>query len=261
MSAFDATAPTFDRHRALPDGAVQAIRDAVLAAVDSPRPARPRLLDLGAGTGRIGWPFVVAGDDYVGVDVSFGMLRAFRERIGRHDGLALVQSDGQLLPFTDAAFDGVLLVQVFGGLRGWRRLIAEARRVLAPAGTLILGRSVAPEDGVDAKMKDRLALLLEEMRVAPGTNARDEVQRWLDSAATAATRVIAATWDAERTPRAFLERHRTGARFSALPETIKADALGKLATWAAATFGSLDAGRREPHRFELRLFKFHDVGR
>ena len=253
MSTYDAVAQTFDRHRALPDGAVQAIRNAVLAAVAAPR---PRLLDLGAGTGRIGWPFVAAGDDYVGVDVSFGMLRAFRKRIGRPNGLALVQSDGQLLPFADAAFDGVLLVQVFGGLRGWRRLMAEARRVLTPAGTLIVGRTLAPEDGVDARMKHHLALLLDEMRVAPGVNARDEVQRWLDATATAATCVIAATWDAERTPRGFLERHRTGARFSTLPDPIRADALGKLATWATGTFGSLDAAHCEPHRFELRTFKF-----
>jgi len=121
-STYDAAAPSFERHRALPAGAVQAIRDAVLAAIGLPH---PRLLDLGAGTGRIGWPFVQAGDDYVGVDLSFGMLRAFRERIGDERALRLVQSDGQLLPFVDAAFDGVLLVQVFGGLRGWRRLLAE----------------------------------------------------------------------------------------------------------------------------------------
>ena len=44
---------------------------------------RPRLLDLGAGTGRIGWPFVAAGDDYVGVDLSLGMLREFVRRMPR----------------------------------------------------------------------------------------------------------------------------------------------------------------------------------
>ena len=43
---------------------------------------RARLLDLGAGTGRIGRPFVAAGDDYVGVDLSLGMLREFARRAG-----------------------------------------------------------------------------------------------------------------------------------------------------------------------------------
>jgi ubiquinone/menaquinone biosynthesis C-methylase UbiE len=254
MSRYDAIAPTFERHRALPEGVAQAIRAAALAAIDVPH---PRLLDLGAGTGRIGWPFAAAGDDYVGVDLSFGMLRAFRERIDG-DGAAprLVQSDGQLLPFGDAAFTGVLLIQVFGGLRGWRRLLAEARRVLTPRGTLVLGRIVTPDNGVDARMRHELAAILTTMNAAPGTNARDEVQRWLEAAAEHATRVVAARWDAERTPRSFLERHRTGARFSALPEPLKAEALDKLAAWAAASFGSLDAVTREPQEFELRVFRF-----
>ena len=50
-SAYDATAPSFDRHRALPAGVVEGIRDAVLGATGL---SRPRILDLGAGTGRIG---------------------------------------------------------------------------------------------------------------------------------------------------------------------------------------------------------------
>ena len=125
--AFDSVAPTFERHRALPDGAPEAIRAAVLGAVDA---SSPRLLDLGAGTGRIGIPFVAAGDDYVGVDLSFGMLGAFAQRGGGGRAPRLVQADGEHLPFRDATFDAVMLIQVFGGMRGWRRLLVEARRVL-----------------------------------------------------------------------------------------------------------------------------------
>src|SRR5215472_15152024 len=76
--AYDAAAPSFDRHRALPDGVAEAIRTAVMAAVGGV--PRPGLLDIGAGAGRIGHTFVAAGDNYVGVDLSFGMLRAFLHR-------------------------------------------------------------------------------------------------------------------------------------------------------------------------------------
>jgi len=41
----------------------------------------------------------------------------------------------------------VLLVQVFGGLRDWRRLVDETRRYCTP-GTLILGRTATPTDGI-----------------------------------------------------------------------------------------------------------------
>ena len=158
MSAYECGAE-FDLHRALPDGVAESIRAAVLAvAGDAPR---PRLLDIGAGAGRIGWSFVAAGDDYVGVDLSFGMLRGFLQRAacgGSSPELApprLVRADGRYLPFPDAAFDAVMMIQVFGGLSGWRRLVTEARRVLRPSGALVVGRTLAPEDGVDARMKQR----------------------------------------------------------------------------------------------------------
>jgi SAM-dependent methyltransferase len=248
---FDSVAPTFDRHRALPDGAPEAIRAAVLGAVEA---ASPRLLDLGAGTGRIGIPFVAAGDDYVGVDLSFGMLGAFAQRGG--PAPRLVQADGQHLPFRDATFDAVMLIQVFGGMRGWRRLVAEARRVLHGAGVLVLGRAVAPPDGLDARMKQRLALLLGEIGApVDRTNTRQDAQGWLEQEARG-TRLVAATWTARRTPRGFIERHGTGARFSALPAPVKEEAMARLAAWAETAFGSLDAASAEPHEFELQLFRF-----
>jgi len=53
VSAYDAAAASFNRHRALPDGVAEAVRSAAMAAVGGV--PRPRLLDIGAGTGRIGW--------------------------------------------------------------------------------------------------------------------------------------------------------------------------------------------------------------
>jgi ubiquinone/menaquinone biosynthesis C-methylase UbiE len=253
MSAFDSVAPTFDRHRALPDSVPKAIRAAILEAVDA---SSPRLLDLGAGTGRIGIPFVAAGDDYVGVDLSLGMLGAFAQRSGSGCAPRLVQADGEHLPFRDATFDAVMLIQVFGGMRGWRRLLVEARRVLCGAGVLVLGRTLAPSDGLDSRMKQQLSLLLDEIGApADRTNTRQDAQGWLEQEARG-TRLVAATWTANRTPRGFIERHGSGARFSALPAPVKEEALRRLAAWAKTAFGSLDAASTEPHEFELQLFRF-----
>jgi ubiquinone/menaquinone biosynthesis C-methylase UbiE len=258
MSLYDAVAPKFDRHRAIPAAAVEAIRAAMLAAT-SPV-TRPRFLDIGAGTGRIGLPFVAARNDYVGVDSSLEMLYQFARR-SRLPPPCLVQSDGQFLPFRDASFDAVMLIQIFGQLRGWRQVLAEGRRVLRPTGALFVGRSVAPATGLDAQMKQHLALILSGMDVRLDVaNAREDVLRWLNAAAESNARVLAATWDAERTPREFLERHRTGASFSVLPVAVKEEALSELSAWAAAKFGSLDAVRPERHVFELRVFRFREEG-
>ena len=167
MSAYDVVAPNFDSYRALPPGVPEAIRAAVLKSAR----AAPRILDLGGGSGRIGGPFVAAGDDYVGVDLSSGMLREFAGRAAAHHDVSprLVQADGRQLPFRDAAFDAVMLIQVFGGLRGWRQFIAEARRVLRPPGAIVVGRTEMPPDGIDARMKQRLAAILRELGAEQGS--------------------------------------------------------------------------------------------
>ena len=66
----------------------------------------------------------------------------------------------------------------------------------------------------------------------------------------------AASWSVNVTPRKFLTRHRTGARFAALPVTVQEQALEQLAVWAEMTFGSLDTEFQEQRRFELDIFEF-----
>ena len=263
-SAYDAAAPTFDCHRALPDGTADAVREAILGSIlGSIATASPRLLDLGAGTGRIGRPFVAAGDDYVGADLSLGMLCEFARRADSSSRYAprLMQADGEHLPFRDATFDAVMLIQVMGAARDWRRLIAEGRRVLRSPGALVIGQSLMPSDGLDARMKQHLASYLDRKgAVSYHVNAREDVRHRLEAIAHSSTRVIAAAWSAERTPRGFLDRQRSGAQFSKLPAPVKEEALSDLRAWAAATFGSLDAAFTERHAFELLVFKFHDGG-
>jgi ubiquinone/menaquinone biosynthesis C-methylase UbiE len=190
--------------------------------------------------------------------LSPGMLTGFARRAAENGQRAhLVQADGKRLPFRDATFDIVMLMQVIGAATHWHMLIAEARRVLRPTGALVVGHAVTPADGIDAQMKCHLASLLNDAGVPPyHMDTRGVAQPWLESIARTTTRITAAEWTAERTPRQFLERQPTGARFSALPESVKAQALAKLAAWAAETFGSLDAKFSEQHSFELQVFKF-----
>src|SRR5947209_18627289 len=109
MTSFDHVAPDFDRFRTLPAGVPPLIREAFWTALGAAPDAR--LLDLGAGTGRIGAGFVAAGDPYVAVDPSRGVLVQFAEKFSGRGGLApgLVQADGRALPFAEATFDADLL--------------------------------------------------------------------------------------------------------------------------------------------------------
>ena len=252
MTAYDRLAPDFDRQRPLSDDVPNQIRAAVLAEL----PAGPRLADIGCGAGRIGWPFAMADDDYTAVDLSFGMLRQFAARELPHRP-RLAQADAASLPFADATFDGVLLVQVLSGTGHWRDLLAEVLRVLRPDGALFVGQSMAPENGIDVRMKQRLAEILAEMNVHPyQRKSKEDAFGWLERHASLTTRQVA-HWPMSRTPRQFVERHGTGARFSALDPAVQTMAMNRLKDWAQASFGTIDAPSAEEQRFELRIYRFH----
>ena len=252
-STFDNSAATFERYRSFPAGVPEAIRATVWKSVRNRRLAR--VLDVGAGTGRIGNAFVEANDFYVGVDASLAMLQEFR----RHSPAAsLIQADGTCLPFNSQVFDVVMLMQVLSGAQNWRGLLDEARRILRPVGAIVAGHTINPSDGVDAQLKRQLRTILEDIGVEfhESNRARKQSLAWLESSATRTTHVTAASWVGERTPREFLIRHRTGARFSALPLPIQEEALQKLSAWAEETFGSLDSSHTEEFGFDLDVFEY-----
>jgi len=140
-SSFDVAAATFERDRPLPNGVPDAIRSAIWKAACAPDSSR--VLDIGAGTGRIGKAFVAAGDLYVGVDLSFSMLREFRANSG---SARLVQADGQHLPFPDGSFDVVILIQVLSGAGNWQDILSETRRIVRAGGTAVVGHTVSSSD-------------------------------------------------------------------------------------------------------------------
>jgi ubiquinone/menaquinone biosynthesis C-methylase UbiE len=253
ISDFDAVAEEFDRFRALPDGVAEAIRRAMWDTLGGA--VSRRVLDLGAGTGRIGEAFIAAGDAYIGVDASAGMLARFADKVATRGGAlpALAQADGQALPFPSGTFDAVLMVQVISGTPGWRDILSEARRVLRAGGGLVLGKAVGPPHGLDGRMREQLSRILAEAGVPMHRRGavREDVLAWLAPVASRVTTIVAARWETTRSPREFLARHATGARFAALPQPIKDEALRRLAEWAAATFGELETSLPEEHAFSL----------
>jgi ubiquinone/menaquinone biosynthesis C-methylase UbiE len=257
-SAYDTTASTFERHRSLPSSVIEAIRSAIWSAARLPE--RARVLDLGAGTGRIGKAFLAAGDFYVGVDSSLAMLQEFSAKPEFRESKTslLAQAEGRQLPFRNASFDLVLLMQVLSAAGNWRPLLDECRRVLRPGGIIAVGHTKSPESGVDAQLKGRLATVLEEMQVPwhQPRESRRQALAWLEAASVRHWYREAARWTVTAKAEEFLSRHRTGARFAALPPAIQEEALARLRAWAETSFGSVNAGFEEQHSFELSIFEF-----
>lgn len=147
--SFDRAAEYYDATRALAPGVAERIRHAILAFTGLKTPAR--ILEFGAGTGRIALPFIAAGDDYTGVDVSRAMLARLQAKAGALAAggrCALVQADvTRPLPFAGEAFDVVLGVHVFHLLAEWRPALREALRVLRkPRGRLLIAGDERPAE-------------------------------------------------------------------------------------------------------------------
>ena len=252
-STFDSAASKFESYRSLPTGVPEAIRAALWHALGFAGPVR--VLEIGAGTGRIGKAFMVEGDFYTGVDTSLAMLREFPVT---SKSSFLVQADGGQLPFGEDTFDLVLLLHLLSGAEDWQGILNETRRVLAPGGSAAVGQTVSPEFGIDARLKRQLKAILERMQIARyrPQESRRQALAWLQSSAARHVQCQAASWSVKTTPQDFLIRHRTGARFAALPVAVQEQALEQLSAWAETTFGSLDAEFQEQRSFELDIFSF-----
>jgi ArsR family transcriptional regulator len=98
-----------------------------------------RLVDIGTGTGRMIELFGPRSSQSVGIDRSSEMLRLARVKL-ESAGIAssLRQGDMYALPLPDQSADSVIIHQVLHYAHSPATAIAEAARVLAPEGTLVV---------------------------------------------------------------------------------------------------------------------------
>jgi len=98
-----------------------------------------RLVDVGTGTGRMIELFGPHASGAIGIDRSSEMLRLARVKLEAAGiSSSLRQGDMYALPLGDATADSVIVHQVLHYAHSPASAIAEAARVLAPGGTLLI---------------------------------------------------------------------------------------------------------------------------
>src|SRR5438309_10845552 len=123
-SSFGAAAGAYAEHR--PDYAPAAVRWAL-----EPAPG-PRVLDLGAGTGKLTATLVALGADVIAVEPDPAMLSELRRAL---PAVRALPGSAEAIPLPDACVDAVLA----GNAMHWFDMAVagpEIARVLAPGGIL-----------------------------------------------------------------------------------------------------------------------------
>jgi len=168
---FEAHAATWESVRSLHIGDAEIERAITEILAERPLGA---LLDIGTGTGRMLELFAPKADSAIGIDRSSEMLRLARVKLDQAGicGASLRQGDMNALPLGDHSANSIILHQVLHYAQQPGSAIAEASRVLAPGGQLLV---------IDFAQHDRAELKEQDAHLRLGF-ADDAMRGWFSSA-------------------------------------------------------------------------------
>jgi SAM-dependent methyltransferase len=197
-----------------------------------------RLLDLGCGAGHVAFAVAPAVAEVVAYDLSADMLAVVAESAAKRGLRNLVTRQGgaESLPFADASFDVVMSRFSAHHWRSFAAGLAEARRVLRPAGRAVFVDAVAPEAAVADSFLQAIELLRDPSHVrdySPAEWRRTLIGAGFSPGATTARRLRLdfASWVARmRTPPLHVEAIRS------LQQKMAAEVTGHFAIEADGSF-------------------------
>lgn len=261
--SFDAQAAGYDRRAGLPPGVAAAVAAAVVEIAGC-GPA-DLLVEVGAGTGQIGARLIAeaAGAPasrrwrYAGLDLSLGMLAAFRGRLDEGSPALLLQADGTApWPFRDRSARAVLSSRAIHHLDP-EHAAAETARLAHPAGAVVLiGRVRRTEESVRTalrrEMRRRLAAAGHAGRDAGGRRERFLAACCGRGAELIETRIVSG-WTVTTSARRSLDAWagKPGLAGTDPPAAVKDRVLAELAEWAGTAFGGLDREHESEEAYVL----------
>jgi ubiquinone/menaquinone biosynthesis C-methylase UbiE len=131
-------------------------------------PITGRLLDAGGGTGRVAKVLCGMAGEVVVCDLSTGMLR---QAVGRAC-VDAVRGQSELLPFADASFDRIIIVDAFHHFIDHSAAIRALWRVLAPGGRLVIEEPNIDTPAVKTVALAERLVLMRSRFYSPGDMAK-----------------------------------------------------------------------------------------
>jgi ubiquinone/menaquinone biosynthesis C-methylase UbiE len=252
---FDRAAKYYDQTRLLPEPiarfGIPAIQDVI--------GPNARVLEVGAGTGRMSIPLLERGVDLIGCDLSSQMLGRFR---GKFPAARIARADATLLPFLTNQFDAVLTVHVLHLIPAWRDVLQELRRVLVPTGAHInVSTSAEVGDSANAKIHQFWRGWMRAHGVQaghPGAQEREDLLQELHSLGANLSEVEVIRFSESFNLREKLDRFasRIYSETWDIPDAIFDESIKELRAWATAEYGQLDQVLTDEVRFLIDVARF-----
>jgi SAM-dependent methyltransferase len=242
---FDEQAAMFDQRAGLPDVYCPAIARSVLEIAEV-RPGE-LVVEVGPGTGQIG-RWLDASARYVGLDLSAGMLREFKESAGERDihGLIMQADANAIWPLAGGTARAVFSSRA-AHLLNQEHVVAEVLRVASPAGaSVIIGRVERAAESVRARMAREMNERLRRHGLE-GRRGEQRKRRLFDSLKERGAEILepvtVARWKVSSSPRQSLDSWRSHAGLGGrrVAPDIREEILNGLEAWAVEVFGGLDA--------------------
>lgn len=255
---FDDQAKSFDRRAGFPAAAVETIAQAVFTRAVPKRDGV--LLELGAGTGAVGAALAAMDSRYLGIDLSWPMLRVFRRRATDGEQPILAQADADRhWPVRVGTLRAVFLSRAVHHM-DLDHLADEVERRASPVGTVVLLGAVERQPGglrtaLRREMRRRL-----ETRGFIGVSGRRARRRLGEILVARGARAVppqsVAQWHRLDTPREAIAswRRKPGLAGRMIDDEVKQHLLDRLETWAAEHFRGLDTAHETIERFLLETF-------
>lgn len=268
--SYDQAVPYYDLTRGYPEGIAQQIRDTILQLTEAT--TSTRFVELGIGTGLIGIPFIQAGYDYWGVDISIEMMKQIGNKLtdkSLHPKLAQANITHSLT-FPDHTFDVINAIRIFHLLDDVPNAIREAKRILKRGGYFVMGRDVSnsAKEAVDpfnvahAKWDD----ILEGLGIVPGSirpglwlSAADIITMLEDEGATVDEVDLLHYNHNPLTVRTIADRHkqRMYSRDWELSDDIHAEAVQQLEQWLDTDYPHPDKPYAKPMIFRAIVSRWN----
>jgi ubiquinone/menaquinone biosynthesis C-methylase UbiE len=218
-----------------------------------------RLLEVGAGTGRVSVPLLQRGVDLIGCDISVNMMSRLRQKFAT---ARLVEADASRLPFPADQFGAVITSHVMHLVGPWRVAVREYRRVLKHRGVYI---NVHTEKTDEESPRKRIRDYWESRVTSYGATARrpgvendEELHAELHGLGAVLKHVEVGTYSRSYSVRDTVDDIANRIHSSAwvVPDEIFARTVSELREWAGKEFKDPDARLEEQSLFVLDIAQF-----